>query len=183
MICVEGLDNTGKSTLCEKLGKDFPELEFHPSIGNKHDLDQIREQAYYQAEEAKVNELWDRCRFISEYVYNPVLRGRDLAFGHEAWFYFIKEYLLSPQLLIYCKRPLGKVIATFDEREQLSGVYDNLPLLNDAYNSIMWLMSVCLEQSPYKSVSGILAYDYEEKGDYDRVADAVGQYLEEVRRR
>lgn len=178
MIVVEGLDNTGKTTLVEKLCADFPQLKHTPSIGNKHDLNQIADQAWYMVEEALVDEIWDRSRIISEYVYNPVLNMRPLAFAKNSWFAMLQQWLLHPQLVIYCRRPVRHIFETFDEREQLGGVADKLPELDRAYEGMMWLIEVLFQQSdPPKYV---IEYNYE-VDKYEEVRDMVGRYLVEAK--
>lgn len=178
MIVVEGLDNTGKTTLVEKLCSDFPQLKHTPSIGNKHDLNQIADQAWYMAEEAEVDEIWDRSRIISEYVYNPVLNMRPLAFNKDSWFEMIRRWLQHPQLVIYCRRPIGHIFESFDEREQLEGVAGNLAALDRAYEGMMWFIEVLFQQSDPPKY--IIEYNYE-VDTYEEVRDSVARYLAEAK--
>lgn len=178
MITVEGLDNTGKTTLVKKLCSDFPQLKFTPSIGNKHDLNQIVEQAWYIAEEAEVDEIWDRSRIISEYVYNPVLNKRSLAFGHATMLKMMREWLQRPQLIIYCTRPLPNIQASFDEREQLDGVVSKLKELAAAYEAFMGFLAIMFKVTDPPKY--LLEYNFEED-KYEYIRDLVGRYLVEAK--
>lgn len=179
MITVEGNDNCGKTTLVHQLCKDFPQLKYHPSIGNKHDLGVIVEQAYYQVYEADVNEIWDRSRLISEYIYNPVLNRRQLAFNPSIYFKYLNHWLQNPQLLIWCNRPIEKIRETFDERDQLGGVFEHLEELQHGYETFMafiaWFFNIHQVDRP----KYLIEYDFE-KDSYEGVRDIVARYLVEA---
>lgn len=177
MITVEGCDNTGKTTLVKRLCSDFPQLKYHPSIGNKHDIEQIIEQAYYLAEEADVEEIWDRSRLISEYIYATALKRR-LAFSYRTFLRLLAEWLHGPQMLIYCKRPIVDILAGFDEREQLGGVKENLVDIYFAYENTMgFLQPLFQDADPPKF---LIEYNWEED-HYDDLRDLVARYLVEAK--
>lgn len=178
MITVEGCDNTGKTTLVHMLCKEFPQLKDHPSIGNKHNLNEIAEQAYYQAEDADDNDIWDRSRLISEYVYNPILKGRGLAFPYDVFLKLLAVWLSKPQMLIYCRRPYEKIKATFDEREQLEGVGAHLFDIYVAYDNTMGFLRTMFDVSPVPKY--LVEYDYEQD-NFDDIKNLVGRYLVEAK--
>lgn len=148
MIVVEGLDNTGKTTLVSRLCEDFPNLHYRPSIGNKHNMVEIRTQAEAEAYQYRPNVISDRSRIISEYIYNPVLKDRDCAYPVLDWLRFIGYWASRPQCLIYCTRDPQLVTVTFaeDEREQLANVRDHIPQLSAEYERTMefirWLFEL-----------------------------------------
>ena len=161
-----------------------------PSIGNKHDLTQIKRQAWAGLDEDRKNplRLWDRSRIISEYIYNPVLKGRPFAFDVDEYFMMLAAYLKRPQLIIYCRRPLPRIRATLDERDQLAGVVNHLDELHEAYERFMGFMKhmfMVQGMSPGDQVgTGVYEYDYE-RVDYEVlkpiVRGYVGRFDEEAR--
>jgi GTPase SAR1 family protein len=181
LIVVEGLDNTGKTTLVEQLVKDFPQLEYNPSIGNKHDLPQIHTQAWESINHDTPLKIWDRARFISEYVYNPILQNRELAFDTEEWLYMLAEYIRRPQLVIYCFRTPDRLIKDFDEREQLAGVFEHIPELMEAYDRVWNMVHFLFGLSPHDSRIYLHSFDHEDKEyKYPVIRKAVKEYLEQV---
>lgn len=183
MITVEGLDNTGKTTLVERIRNEFPQLKHNPSIGNKHVVEQIRQQMYssIQVDRFYPLTLWDRSRIISEYVYNPVLRGRPLAVNFEEWWQLFGEYLKQPQLIIYCHRPLVDIQKSFDDREQLGGVAQNLGALNLAYEHVMdWIDFIFRNIQP-SDFGRLVRYNWK-TDSYSKVRASIEKYLEVVDR-
>jgi len=140
LIIVEGLDNTGKTTLVEELLKDIPTLKHRPSIGNTHDPKQIADQAYHEAFLAPPGLISDRSRIISEYVYTPVLRARSLAYDFEIWWSYIQRLVTRHHLIIFCRRDPLEILETFDERDQLPGVQEHLITLHHRYEAFMGML-------------------------------------------
>ena len=183
MIVVEGLDNTGKTMLCEQLQVDFPELSHRPSIGNKHDLQQIHYQALSALDDDARDPLilWDRSRFISEFVYNPVLKNRPTAYTMVEWLNMLANFVARPQLIIYCFRTPDRLLKDFDEREQLPGVLEHVPELVEAYDQV-WSMLHCLFTiSEQDSRIYLYSFDHENKEfKYPKIRTAVADYIERV---
>lgn len=175
MIVVEGLDATGKTTLVKHLSEKFPDLVVHHSIGNKHDVKQIHDQAISSIMTDTPFDLWDRARFISEYVYNPILQNRPTAFDMPEWLSMLARWVEKPQLVIFCQRPLHKVREVLHNEEQLEGVEDNITKLYQAYALFMRMILFLFSVSP--ADSGIVWYDYEFPGDLGRVEIVVDEYL------
>jgi hypothetical protein len=181
MITVEGLDNTGKTTLVERLRTEFPDLHYRPSIGNKHDMQMIRNQAEAEAYQFRHNVLSDRSRIISEFIYTPTIGARATAYPVWDWLRYLGQWVQRPQLLIYCTRNLTNVQLTFDEddREQLAHVYENLEELHEGYEFTMRFIDWLFRQSPRGH--RLVFYDFDMAAeDFDPVApvkDAVKQYL------
>lgn len=182
LILVEGLDNTGKSTLIEHLFWRYPQLRVRPSIGNKHDLDQIKAQAFEEAYGTMpMNTLADRSRIISEYVYNPILNARPIAYDFATWTWFLSGFVQRPQLVIYCWRSVDSIRNSFDEREQLGGVADALETLNMRYEQVMNTLDLMFQLSGISHT--VLRYNFEympERMLYEFVEQYMATYLKEV---
>lgn len=178
MICIEGLDNSGKSTLVEKLCKDFPQLQRVPSIGNKHpSAEEITRQAWEVLDNDRRSPLQvvDRLRFFSEYIYNPKYTKRPLSFGGDDWFMMWTQYFRRPQLFIYCKRPLARVLESFDEREQFEGLKDKMSEIEALYEKLTGFVEFCFEKFEHVGHK-FIRYDYE-LTNYDFIHALVSQYV------
>ena len=182
MILVEGLDNTGKTTLVSDLALRYPELAVRPSIGNKHDLSDIRKQAQDEAHGLPPLTIADRSRIVSEYIYGPILKSRPLAYPFDLWMTYLSGFLHHRHLVIYCTRPLEKLQATFDEREQLSGVYENLEDLYATYQDFMDALRLLFSFADPVNPCKVLLYDFEVDGWLDLICKAVEDYMVEVSR-
>lgn len=154
VLIVEGLDNTGKTTLVEQLQQEFPVFQMRPSIGNKHDLNLIRNQAYEESIMPHPYMLADRARLISEYVYNPILNNRPIAYSFSAWMDMIANFAQGgPHLIIYMRRDVQGIINSFKDREQLEGVEGSLTHLSLAYSKIMGMIELMfsVQRDPMKN--------------------------------
>lgn len=125
MVVVEGMDNTGKTTLGKALSDYFSVLLIR-SLGHQKNLviwvDWILEQLRAQQYEAgRPGVIYDRWPTISESVYGPELRG-TYAFQNLTW---LDEafWRLNP-VVIYCRPPKAKILQ-FGKREQMTGVKKN----------------------------------------------------------
>lgn len=100
MLIVEGLDNTGKTTLVQWISEEYPQFEVQQSIGNNHDLRMIRLQAHDESSLNRPLLLCDRSRLISEYVYNPVLKSRPIAYDLRDWLNMIGGFLTDRKSVV-----------------------------------------------------------------------------------
>ena len=176
MIIVEGLDNTGKTTLVKQLADAFPQLKIRPSIGNKHDPAAIAQQAWQEAYYAQHHTISDRSRIISEWVYNPILRARPTAFSFDRWMKHLAGFAQGQHLVIYAVRHLEEIRESFQHKDQLEGVYDNLDLLNRRYSQVIAMLKLLFELQPHP-VSTIDTYFFAD--DYSRtfIMNEVQRYL------
>lgn len=180
MIIIEGLDNTGKTTLAERILTDFPELQLRASIGNKHDLDMIRTQAQDEAMYDHPLMVADRSRLISEYVYNPILQGRELAFPYISWLFWLAHFTGKQHLIIHCHRDVTQLQSSFNEREQLGGVVDFLDDLAARYWQMMEMLQLLFDvQQDNRSL--ILHYNFDvQPAQYSYIKECITIYLKEV---
>lgn len=182
MILLEGLDATGKTTLADQLATQFPELTLRPSIGNKHDLDQIREQAYSEAHQRQDQMLMvaDRSRIVSEYIYNPILAKREVAYPYLEWTSYLARFTMGRHVVVYCRQSLNDIGKVFHKQEQLEGVRENLPELFKAYEEFMTMLRFLFRVSGSGSV--VVPYRYQDPGDRVMLTVQVQRYLKEVAR-
>jgi hypothetical protein len=178
------MDNTGKTTLVDKLKLAHPHLEYRPSIGNKHDRDFIREQAANEAYDVEKMRwvISDRSRIISEYIYTPVVGGRDIAYSLDTYTEFLASFARGHHLVIHCYRSTAKIIDGWDEREQLEGVRSHLSEIASRYDQVMHMLRFLFAVGGGKGK--VIQYTFESNNDYTPeffpiVSAEVRRYIEE----
>lgn len=137
MIIVEGMDNTGKTTLIQRLiresGRGY--LSAMVSLGpNKTMMEQLH-WANSQIWLSKIGApltVYDRFLPFCDVNYGSIIRGGSIwSMNH-----FILRELLeeSHPLIIYC-RPSSRAILGFEDgRDQMAGVKENARELLDLYD-------------------------------------------------
>ncbi len=132
IIIVEGMDNTGKTTLVEQLVKETG-YDMVRSPGGPQSLEDMIDKV--ETCLISDNIIYDRFPLISEEVYGPVLRGYSLWKFLRWREYFIQLLQLKP-LFIYC-RPGGEtILRTINQREQLEGVVERASVIIDIYDMV-----------------------------------------------
>lgn len=167
MIIVEGMDNSGKSTLAKHLAQKF-ELEYLHSPSEYRNnpklmIDWARDQMVN-----KRLAVYDRFSPISDRVYGPVLRGgtpyNDTEEGRGA-VELLKE---TPHVIIYC-RPGRERILNFGSREQMDGVVHQAIKLLEAYDDLMGKMQL--------EGYNIVTYNYDNPEDYNHIISQVKTHI------
>lgn len=121
-VIVIGMDNTGKTTLCETLSNKL-DFELIKSPGPKITKEEMVKFMEENLTSDK-NLIFERFPFIEEMVYGKILRHTNLFDFREPIVDKLKEVKF-----IYC-RPNKKCIFNFGEREQMEGVIEqSIPLL------------------------------------------------------
>lgn len=166
MICVEGADNSGKSTLCKRLtdGFSLPVIRRTGPAPQEEMLDRIR--ALMMSTDMAIH---DRCSVFSEPVYGSVLRGGS-AFGTKSWEY-IWLLLWKNPLIIYC-RPPKEAVFNFGDRKQMDGVIAQKEQLLERYDELMNVV-----QSIMPNPENFLVYDWTEDGSQKQIMQHVRWYL------
>ena len=132
LIIIEGLDNTGKTTAAQKIAEL---LKFNYVSGGGPEVGTY-EGALAKLKEGLPNKVQDRT-FISEMIYGPILRGKSGISDQE--FMKLMDFLRQNQcILVYARRTVTQILATFDERDQLSGVKEHLHELYEQYDHYMF---------------------------------------------
>lgn len=168
MIILEGMDNSGKTTLAQRLLEEFSELRITKSCGHASVPDALAWVAQaIRNEDPRM--VYDRYFPISERVYGPILRHADI-FGSYTFDILSLTFRREP-LIIYCRPPLFN-ISNWGERDQMNGVKDRLVELSERYD---WLMDLIREM--YLNSALVVNYDYTNEKGYTRVSSAVRMYL------
>lgn len=161
MIVIEGMDNTGKSTLCETLSKEFL-LPVVRRSGPYQDFAEW-EHAINLDIDQTLPVIRDRVPAISELVYGTILRGGSIA-GDDHWDY-LERFLNKNLILIYC-RPGAKTILDWGNRDQMEGVIENNERLIHAYDRLIDIFEDSLQLKVHH-------YDFTEEGALQKLLLAI----------
>lgn len=168
MILVEGMDNSGKSTLCKKICEEFSLQMLERTPPPTGPYWEARKYGLKQLNHGLGPKVSDRCYAISEWVYGPVVRGGIAsAHGHSS---IVERLLYSQHLLIYCRPPTEKIM-DFGDRPQMEGVKELSSALLERYD---WF---------FKNLSSanlpFLLYDWTKgEEEWRTVRRIVADYLE-----
>lgn len=175
LIIVEGAENTGKSTLVERLLVRFPELVKIDKIrGPKtrevylHELDKVFKYCF-----SGIPTIVDRFYFV-ELVYRAVLNDRPIAFSpadQDALEAIIK---LAHPFLIRCHVPYEVMAKTYEERDQMIDLETNR-IIQEEYERL--LAFYVTEVIPW-----YYEYDFTQD-DFEILAHLVGNYLKTTKGR
>lgn len=172
MIIIEGPDNTGKTTLMDRLIEDIglikAPMKFNPH--DKEDVCQYVKDFYdvaynYLSQHQILKEVWDRIYF-SELIYGPLKRD-GVCFTEE-------QSILLPQLLkkirplvIICNTDIETIKNNLHEREQYINE-NEIEEMKDQYDRL------------YDKVTPITPYIYHynyKHDDYDSLKHFVQLYI------
>ena len=159
MIIVTGMDNTGKSTLVDKLAEEYNLTkvkslgpEFTRDEKNLWIMDQIgRDQKFSHLL------IFDRFLPFEEMVYGKVLREENLYSLDDPYLQALKA--CNPQIIY--TRPSSQVIFNWDDRPQMPGVIHRGRDLLAAWDDLMW--------SLIAHGWNVELYDYTVVGPLDKV--------------
>lgn len=149
MIIVEGLDNSGKSTLAAYLSAELG-LPIHHPGGNPKSKEEVIERANFALDNHD-KYIFDRTPFITEAVY-CVLRNEDSWLADQKELYARFENLQP--VLIYCRPPDNYVL---DMRKHGLKDYDTpeyIEQLTTKHRSLLRIYDMLMRKLP------CIAYDY-----------------------
>jgi len=165
MIIVEGMDNTGKTTLVRKLTSMLPLKKYKspgPDIGEAEQIEWVRDRL----EDPDEWVIFDRFPLISEPIYGGHIRGYH-NFEDPSKQYLYDMFKDKNPLIIYCRPPRDKILSFEDGRIQMDGVKAKGSILLNEYDRMM---------TDFEGETGIRVYDY--TGDtVDSIYLEVCEYL------
>jgi len=167
MIIIEGMDNSGKTTLAKTLAAHFDWPLVH-SPGYCPGMIDWTKKALLE----DTIKIYDRFPLISEAVYGPILRNNN-SFNSEKGKALISLFYDRKPLIIYCNPPV-KII----ERrmgEQMEGVKKHLGDLIISYNEHIRF----LQQFNFY----VVFYNYTDPSDDAVVKAVVTAYLDKLKTR
>jgi thymidylate kinase len=138
MIIVEGPDNTGKTTLKNRLMKVFPLTDKGHSGGPPKTVQEWEDRMYRllldKTRQETLTFIVDRF-FYSEIVYGKVLRGSTIV--PQRNMDILEDLLMEHDpMIIYCRRPVHRIKETLSERDQLEGVNENIARICREYDTM-----------------------------------------------
>jgi len=133
MIIVEGMDNTGKSTIAKLLGDTF-QLPVVDRQGRPERDEQVIEQimSFLLLDPPAI---LDRHPLISERVYGLVIRKRDIFEPPLKFNFFLERLLRDDPLIIYCRPDLARILNF--TKGQMSGVEETAEALVECYDDLI----------------------------------------------
>ena len=127
-IIVIGMDNTGKTTLCNKLSEELNIRHIKsegPSISFETMKRLIRERLF-----APEDLILERFSFFEELIYGPVLRGGSKFKFSDMEYVYLKA---ENPVIIYCKPSKFKI----GDKEEMDGVIENADNLNKRWRKLI----------------------------------------------
>lgn len=130
MIIVEGIDNSGKSSLINQLAEHFKLPYAHAHRSTALTQDSIHRWQNWASACPKTLIL-DRHPAISDLVYGPIIRGGTASTPELA------QSARRNNFLVFCCPSFQTILATYEDREQMEGTHQNLKKLYEAYQDLM----------------------------------------------
>lgn len=153
MVIIEGMDNSGKSTLAQILSE-----EFHMCLVKTYQKPSSTVGIYKYdewLESCPQRIIMDRHPMISDFIYGRVLRG----------FSYIDERISQDwsknHLIIYC-RPSEEIILDFGTRNQMKGVVEQA-------------IKLLLTYDMYMETISHIRYDF---SNYGEITNAIRNHLQ-----
>ena len=185
-IIILGMDNTGKTTLTQKLVKrlkeletdggrklDFVNLNISPGPGEKKKLLDWVSSCIVSKFDTKYGiEVFDRFTCIDQQIYGPICRGDNDMEDYQDWTAILMNLLPADMkpYVIYCRPHISKIIGFEDGREQMEGVVENAEKLLHRYDE----MYFTLHSSSIRNNVHIFNYEV------DEIDNLIMNYLEFV---
>lgn len=172
-IIVEGMDNTGKTTLIQTIIREYARGYSSAKVSLGPNCSRDEQVSWLQMVLSQVDScgndllVFDRFLPICDTVYGNILRGGSIWSLEDPELDKIKNWY-NP-LIIYCRPNIEKIIGFEDGREQMEGVEENAKKLVEAYDSAM----VVLADKGFD----ILKYDYESYLDKKLVENKIKSLL------
>ena len=144
IIVVEGMDNTGKTTLAMKIAKAMRAVYVkaeRPAVGP--DL-LVYQNILETATQYTGICVADRHVAISEPIYGTICRG-----GHQLDEKDIESCIKRLGLIVYCRPPDRTIHRTIDLRPQMEGVVANTDRLITAYDEFFFDMQDQISYTQY----------------------------------
>lgn len=166
MVVVEGMDNTGKTTLMKKL-ESLMGISGHMSNGRPHSIEEMFTRMEGYLSQPGIS-LHDRIHCISDQIYGPIVRKENPFLTPRGGRIF-QEFKKIKPVIIYA-RPPREMIFDFGTRDQMPGVIDNSVRLLNAYDELI--------QNMIHEGFDILVYDYTDKLSYQELQEYIIERME-----
>jgi hypothetical protein len=168
MIIIEGMDNTGKSVLQDRLCLEYG-LEGVHSPG-PHESDTVLSWIIESFNKDRgVLIIFDRFPLVSEAIYGPIIRGHNVFDESPLGLQLQKRMQEEVKpLIVYCKPP-EEYVTKWNDRDQMAGVIENYQKLLFAYDNLMERLRINFSVVPY---------NYCHEDDYGKVLDKIDNHIQ-----
>ena len=170
LILIVGMDNTGKTTLADKLSKQYNvektnwDYSLYKNLTKEEYLNKFQDKMF---KDDLV--IFERFTPIEEQIYGNVLRGKS-----KFEFNDVKDILETYHpYIIYC-RPDNKTILNWNDREQMEGVVEKSEKLIKGFDELMKDL-LLLPNSVF--IFDFYRYNYNDKGSYDFLITSLDKYI------
>lgn len=138
MIIVEGVDNTGKSTLIEMLSKrlNLYSVKVASRPESPDDILECWELLKGWDNDVAGHLISDRIQFISEHVYGPICRQTNLV-PDDLFHDILWRASHHPVVVVWCNPRAVFIKHTFKDRSQMDGVEKQLDKIIARYEEVM----------------------------------------------
>lgn len=135
IVCVEGCDGSGKTTLIEKARGSQKDRYFLTVRASRYPPDvstAVRYLNFVTRTHSRLDVVLDRIHFISDRIYGPVLRNADI-FKDFSIVYGLSEV----DIVVYARPPREVILENVRKGMQLGGVIENAEAIIDRYDEHM----------------------------------------------
>ena len=129
-IIVCGMDNTGKTTLCNSLSTRTG-FKIAPTTGPGFSRESMMENILLNMDKPE-SVIFERFSIFEEMIYGKILRGKS-KFDYSD----VEAMRKYKPIIIYC-RPSDEVIFNFGKREQMAGVIERKEELLKAWDDLIY---------------------------------------------
>lgn len=166
MIVVEGMDNSGKTTLVRQISSRF-NLPIQPSLGPPTPVKALEILSDFMV--ARGLKVYDRLVAFSDTVYGPPIRGRVVTDPIQwTWIYRV---LRQKPFIIYCRPPEDRIL-NFGDREQMDGVVEKAKALLGSYDALFQSIE------DFFGIASFAYYDYTDPSSEQSLWLNLEEYIE-----
>lgn len=166
MIVLEGADGSGKSTLAKHLSDVLDKTLWHP--GGAVDDDLVKE--WMKKCEHKLDQgfLLDRTTHVSEFIYGPIINGREAVTFKEMMAFF-RLCIEKRWKIVYCRPSsvldLNHVKDDHDSNEQIEAVEKHHKRIVQIYDDIF----LSSKSDFLRNEDCLFIYDYEQQSSFSQL--------------
>jgi hypothetical protein len=170
LVVLEGMDNTGKTTLANKIIEAFPTFKYIKPVASEGPGEQTGEfmmggmRCLFNSVKQGENWVTDRINLISEPIYGPICRDY-CKLSPQQIDEIMPEFLAVQPVIIYCSPSLESILKSINQGFQMDGVVTNSEKIYNAYDTFMeiWERVGIAQHYTYNyevdpNAHGVLAY-------------------------